>query len=66
MPRAFPDTLLGFQAMFTNEAACLAYLEELRWPEGFACPYCRAAGKAQRMRTRPRVLRAARAWWRPR
>jgi transposase-like protein len=57
MARAFPDTLLGFQKMFPDEAACLAYLEELRWPEGFACASCRTAGEPQRIRTRPRVLR---------
>lgn len=57
VPRAFPDTLLGFQRMFPNEAACAAYLEELRWPDGFACPACKVLGEPQRIRTRPRVLR---------
>jgi len=35
VPKAFPDTLLDFQRMFPDEAACVRYLEELRWPEGF-------------------------------
>jgi hypothetical protein len=57
MARSFPDNLLEFQRMFPDEAACVAYLEELRWPEGFACPSCKVAGEPQRMRTRLRVLR---------
>lgn len=57
VPRAFPDTLLGFQGMFPDEAACAAYLEELRWPDGFACPSCKVVGAPQRIRTRLRVLR---------
>jgi transposase-like protein len=28
-------------AWFPEDAACLAYLERLRWPEGFVCPACR-------------------------
>lgn len=56
VPRAFPDTLLAFQAMFPTEAACLAYLEELRWPEGFVCRNCRAKGEPFRFAGRPGVL----------
>ena len=51
MARAFPDTLLDFQRMFPDEAACVAYLEELRWPEGFVCSSCEAAGEPQRTPT---------------
>lgn len=29
-----------FQDRFRTEASCLAYLEKLRWPEGFRCPGC--------------------------
>jgi len=25
---------------FSDEIACLDYLERLRWPTGFACPRC--------------------------
>mgnify|MGYP001617357640 CR=1 FL=1 len=32
--KAFPDALLDFQQMFPDEAACVAYLEELRWLGG--------------------------------
>jgi hypothetical protein len=56
-PRAFPDTLLGFQRMFPDEAACLAYLRELRWPEGFACPGCGRKGEPFHFANRPTVLR---------
>ena len=36
----FPDRLIGFQRMFPDEAACAAWLELVRWPEGFECPRC--------------------------
>jgi predicted RNA-binding Zn-ribbon protein involved in translation (DUF1610 family) len=36
----FPTSLIAFQAAFGTEAACAAYLVELRWPNGFACPAC--------------------------
>src|SRR5262245_60102633 len=34
------ETLMDFQKRFPDEAACLAYLEKLRWPNGFRCPNC--------------------------
>lgn len=41
MPRpTFPRTLEDFRARFSSEKACLDYLAESRWPEGFACPRC--------------------------
>ena len=33
----FRATLLEFQRMFPAEPACSAYLEAVRWPDGFAC-----------------------------
>lgn len=57
MPKPFPTTLLDFQRMFPDEKACLQYLFELRWPEGFGCPACGAKGDPQRIATRPKVLR---------
>ncbi len=36
----YPRTLAEFEARFTSEEACLAYLAALRWPEGFRCPGC--------------------------
>lgn len=37
----FPKTILEFQARFGDEQACLGYLYECRWPEGYACPRCK-------------------------
>lgn len=39
-PRSFPE----FQARFSSESACVAYLERLRWPNGFVCPSCHGKG----------------------
>ena len=36
----FPRSILAFQEWFVDEQACLDYLFECRWPEGFACPRC--------------------------
>ena len=36
----FPNTLIAFQRMFPDEAACAAWLVSMRWPEGFECPRC--------------------------
>ena len=36
----FPESLPEFQRMFPDDGACAAYLEALRWPEGFVCPRC--------------------------
>ncbi len=39
----FPTTLLDFMHQFPGEDACQAYLEEMRWPNGFVCPRCQGA-----------------------
>jgi transposase-like protein len=42
-PRAgidYPRTYGELLAWFPDDAACLDYLEWLRWPEGFVCPAC--------------------------
>ena len=57
MVRPFPPTLLDFQRMFPDERACGNYLERVRWPDGFVCPGCDAAGEAYRFERRPTVLR---------
>ncbi len=36
----YPGTWSEFMAWFPDDAACLAYLERLRWPDGFVCPRC--------------------------
>ena len=53
----FPKTLPEFQKAFPDEAACAAYLERLRWPEGFNCPQCSVVGDPYRFTNRPTVLR---------
>ena len=41
MPRPpFPRSLSEFQAWFGTDEACLRYLIDSRWPEGFRCPRC--------------------------
>jgi len=53
----FPDTLLEFQNAFPNETACIAYLEKLRWPDGFICQRCNLADEPYRFSKRITVLR---------
>ena len=36
----YPRTRPEFDARFATEAACRAYLFQLRWPNGFQCPRC--------------------------
>jgi transposase-like protein/rubredoxin len=37
---SFPKSLAEFQARFSTEKACAAYLLQSRWPDGFVCPRC--------------------------
>lgn len=39
----YPRTLSEFEARFATEAACRAYLCQLRWPDGARCPRCGGA-----------------------
>ena len=36
----YPATFQQLQGWFTDDDACRAYLERLRWPDGFECPAC--------------------------
>ena len=36
----YPRSLGEFQAWFSTDAACLDYLEWLRWSRGFVCSHC--------------------------
>ena len=36
----YPKTLLEFEERFGTEEACIQYLFNVRWPEGFRCPHC--------------------------
>lgn len=40
MGEDYPRTQLEFETWFSTEAACVAYLCALRWPDGFVCPRC--------------------------
>ena len=44
----YPHNWNEFLDWFANEAACLAYLEKLRWPDGFVCPGCGVVGEPYR------------------
>lgn len=46
----YPRTQGEFDARFATEAACQAYLIQLRWPDGFHCPAC-GGTKAWEVRT---------------
>jgi transposase-like protein len=48
----FPTTIVEFNECFSTEEACAAYLEAVRWPDGFACPKC-GARDAWRVKARP-------------
>jgi len=53
----YPMNILDFQKMFPNEAACLQYLERVRWPNGFTCSKCAQTGEPFRIPKRLRVLK---------
>lgn len=36
----YPRTVEEFERRFSSEVACRAYIEALRWPDGFRCPAC--------------------------
>lgn len=58
MPRAgqdYPRNWVQFLDWFHSEDACRLYLDHLRWPSGFICPKCGAAGKPCRS-TRGRLM----------
>ena len=56
-PLECPINLLDFQKMFPDEAACLRYLEQMRWPGGFVCEKCSQLSEPFRVSLRPRVLK---------
>lgn len=54
MPRPdFPRTVFEFQQWFPDEDACVKFLIQSRWPDGFACPRC---GHGQYYWLQPRRL----------
>ena len=44
----YPRNYAEFLGWFPDDAACLDYLDWLRWPSGFSCPHC-SCGKGWRM-----------------
>ena len=40
----YPKTFQEFQSRFSTPEACVAYLEALRWSDGFVCPTCNRNG----------------------
>lgn len=53
----FPQSLPEFQQLFPDDGACAAYLEKIRWGDGFVCPHCDIVGEPFRIATRPGVLK---------
>ena len=47
----YPKTLMEFESRFSTEEACVDYLVQIRWPDGFVCPSCdgRKAWRTERM-----------------
>jgi hypothetical protein len=52
----FPRSLPEFQELFPDDLACAAYLEAIRWPDGFRCMWCGEPGEPYRFKARPHVL----------
>jgi len=52
----YPGTWQAFESWFADDEACRAYLERLRWPEGFCCPAC---ASTRAWRTRPGLWKCA-------
>lgn len=42
--RDYPPSYAELRTWFPDDAACLDYLEWLRWPNGFECPRCKVPG----------------------
>jgi hypothetical protein len=53
----FPRGLPEFQRIFPDDDACAAYLEAIRWRDGFRCMWCNEPGEPYRFANRPHVLR---------
>ncbi len=51
----YPRNWNAFLDWFPTEEACQAYLESLRWPNGFVCPRCGSVADAYRA-TRTRLM----------
>ncbi len=54
--RGFPTTLPEFQRVFPDDSACAAYLESVRWPNGFVCAHCGLRDDPYRFDTRSSIV----------
>jgi transposase-like protein len=54
-PTNFPLIYRDFVKKFADDACCAAYLEGLRWPNGFVCPVCQEQQEPWRQ-TRGRLV----------
>ena len=55
----YPSRLAELRAWFPTDADCLDYLDWLRWPGGFVCPWC---GGARGRRGQDGLWRCAGCW----
>lgn len=58
--RDYPRGWDELRQWFPDDAACLVYLEKLRWPEGFACPACGVIDEPWRQTRRRLTCRSCR------
>lgn len=58
--RDYPRDWTQFIDWFPDETSCLDFLEQLRWPNGFACPHCCRAGRAYHASRGRRICRICR------
>jgi len=52
----YPRTWDQFLDWFHDESACLEYLKQLRWPQGFVCPACSTADSKPYQLSRGRMM----------
>jgi hypothetical protein len=53
--KSLPSTHRKFVQKFHDDQACAAFLEQLRWSDGFFCPVCQTIGVPWRQ-TRGRLV----------
>lgn len=56
----YPRTLQEFDEWFASEAACVEYLQRIRWADGFQCPYCRGTSAWPTARSQFRCVQCQR------
>ena len=49
-----PSTLLDMCRHFSTESACIDYIFQMRWPEGFVCPKCQSSN-GYLLNNRPKI-----------